>query len=135
MTNAKNLIKCMAILEDVVLRENAALEAIQVEVFMALQEEKLAAAVAYQEAIMVLSAAPLPVEMRQKLTAMQGHFTQLCTHNAKALDRMSRCVDRLAGKICEAAQVVITQESAKGYDAAGGRDAVRLVSMGQGEVA
>lgn len=135
MTRIKNL-------QGVYERETGALEAAQVEVFMAMQEEKLAALASYQEGMAALLerkdalAAGLTPAVRKQLNAMQQDFTRTTTRNMEALERMQRCVGRVSDKICALARADVMGRAPVGYGANGGQSpgALRTVSTGKGEV-
>lgn len=138
------LIQRVKVLQDIYERETGALEAAQVEVFMALQEEKLAAASAYQDAMKrlleqkaQLSGALAP-SLRAQLIVMQKDFAALTERNKQALERMQRCVARLSEKICALAKTEVMSSAPVGYGPCGGQSSaaasVRSVSTSEGEV-
>ncbi|HBH25928.1 MAG TPA: hypothetical protein DDX54_00775 [Rhodospirillaceae bacterium] len=123
-------------------KETGALEAAQVEVFMAMQEEKLAAVEAYQESMVALLAqreelaGALDPALRAALAETQIDFALLTQRNKEALARMQRCMARLADKICAMAKAEVRAASPVGYGQNGGSapGALRTVATSKGEV-
>jgi hypothetical protein len=130
----------VAALQSVYERETGALEAAQVETFMQLQADKLAAAAAYQAGMEALLARKAEVEgvldpaLRGQIAAMQATFAAVTRRNMEALERMQRSVTRLADKICAAARADVAGRGPVGYGPGGAAGGLKTVSTGHGEV-
>ena len=111
-------------LRAVYVRETDALVVADTKAFLALQEEKLEAARAYQETVQefltrkeeMKNVNPL---MKKQLEDMQSEFSSLAKKNMDALQSMQRSVERLGSTIRNAAKDSAQKERAVSYGEGG----------------
>ena len=111
-------------LRGVYIRETEALEKADTQSFFTLQDEKLSVARLYQKSIQELlirkeELKSTPLDMRQKLEAMQKDFSALTKNNMEALSRMQRSVDRLGNTLRNAAKDTAKKERVFSYGETG----------------
>lgn len=129
-------------LREVYVRENKALSSSDTAGFLALQEEKLAAARNYQHSVSGIlkereAYGSFNPVLKNRLQAMQTDFSGLMKTNMDMLERMRRCTERLGEMIMSAARDAAQRERAVNYGECGnlqGEDR-KSVSMGLNETA
>lgn len=122
--------------------ETEALENVDTNTFLSLQNEKLAKARAYQSGMEHLlnrkeemrTADPA---VRKKFEQMQTEFSALSRRNMEALGRMQRTMERLGGTLRKAAQDAAKKQRAVSYGANGilREDDRKQISLGVSETA
>jgi flagellar biosynthesis/type III secretory pathway chaperone len=127
-------------LKAVYAEENAALLAADTKLFIALQDRKIAIVRNYQSCAQQIitrreefkSASPA---VRRQLQAMQEDFSRLAAVNIKAIERVSKSVQRLGARIMRAARESVQKKSVN-YGATGNINKIeRAVSLGFSESA
>lgn len=125
----------------VYVEETLALKASDTPAFFALQDKKINAAQKYHESLSAFvtrkdDALAVHPDFKTLLRKKQAEFTEIADQNRDALDRMRRTVDRLGGRIMQAARDSAARESAS-YSAQGSMTPYRNkpVTMGLNESA
>jgi hypothetical protein len=127
-------------LKAVYAEENAALLAADTKLFIALQDRKIAIVRNYQACAQQIidrreefrNTSPA---VRRQLQAMQEDFSQLAAVNIKAIDRVSKSVQRLGARIMRAAREAVQKKSVN-YGSSGNINKIeRAVSLGFSESA
>ncbi len=127
-------------LRSIYVEENDALEAVDTEKFMSLQEKKINAARDYQNSVEQIihrkdefqNTSP---SLHEKLQKMQAEFTEITGKNLKNLDRMQKGLRRLNDRVMHAARRAVQSESVN-YGATGNINKnERSVSIGVNESA
>lgn len=118
------LIETIRQLKSIYERETEALENIDTEGFLAVQDEKLSAAQQYQAGIQTIIAHKNEMKnadavLKNELTRMQEQFTELSYKNMDALKRMQRTMDRLGQTIRNAAKNEAKKMQALSYSRRG----------------
>lgn len=111
-------------LHNVYILETAALEKIDTQAFLALQDEKAQKARQYQSNVEEMVSRKEEIrdvepDLKQKLEQMQRDFFQLTQKNMDALKRMQRTMDRLGGTLRKAAKEAAKKQRITGYSETG----------------
>lgn len=124
-------------------RETEALTGSDTKAFLSLQEEKLKAALLYQQSIEEIKARREEMRnvspmIKDQLRRMQSDFSDLAQKNREELNRMQRTIERLGNTIRSAAKDVALKKRATSYGETGQLDksnSKRSISMGVTETA
>ena len=100
--------------------ETDALKKSDTKTFMALQQNKLAAAHDYQSAMAQMIARKdelndLDPSMKDRLEKLHDNFSQISQENMKAIERMQRCTEKLGNTIRNAAIQSIQKDRGYSY--------------------
>ncbi len=127
-------------IKSIYLKENEILNASDTKSFVALQEDKIAAARRYQRGAEQLierreEFSGVESTVREKLEAMQKEFSVIAGQNLKSVDTLRRSAKRLNDRIMTLARETARKDSAH-YSAHGAlKTNDRLISMGINESA
>ncbi len=126
-------------LQDVYERETKSLLASDTRSFLAIQDEKLAAARQYQSSVEEIikrkeEMRDVPAAMKQQLRKMQEDFTSMAHTNLDSLSRMQRTVGRLGNTIRRAAQDVAREKRTYSYGDTGEIDNNHKKSISMGVI-
>lgn len=129
-------------LKDVYIRETRALEEADSKAFLAMQEEKFAAAQNYQDGIAQILARKDDMKnarpaLKTSLQKLQQEFTPLFERNLEALERMDKAMTRLGEKIRGVAMDEANKHRTLSYGESGHvtHDDRKMVSTGMIETA
>lgn len=121
-TNAalREVVTRMDALNDVFEQETEALNNIDNKTFIALQDQKLATAVEYQDCMTQIMARKNELKkadpmVKEKLKEMQARFQDIAKRNMEALERMNRCTERVGNTIRNAAIRAANKERGFSY--------------------
>ena len=138
----KEMIARIALLEDLYKNENNALERVDIDEFLALQDQKLSYAQSYQQGVKEIIARQgemrkVDPSLKRKLVAQQENFSQLAKTNMESLKRMQRTTDRLNNTIRDVAKSEVNKRQSYAYGESGQfhSNEKRLVSTGVSETA
>lgn len=122
--------------------ETQALENVDTNTFLSLQDEKIAKARLYQTGMEELLGRKEEIRkanpaVKQKFEQMQADFSALSRRNMEALSRMQRTMERLGGTLRRAAQDAAKKQRAVSYGSNGilRDDDGKQISMGISETA
>ena len=126
-------------LHQVYIKETDALNDSDTNGFLNLQEEKLTAAHHYQDHISQIiqrkdEMRNLDPSMRRKLQNMHDELSRLGQKNARALERMKKGVDRLAGTLRNAAKSAAEKSQGQHYGATGHIKKTRNKALSTGSI-
>lgn len=137
-----DMIETVRKLQSVYERETDALENVDTQGFLAVQEEKLNSAKEYQTGIEAIMAHKNEMRLadlglKKELERMQERFTELSFKNMDALKRMQRTMERLGTTIRRAAKDEAKKQRAFSYGANGimKDDSKKQISLGLSETA
>jgi hypothetical protein len=138
----RDMIAAVESLKSVYVRENAALESADTNIFMALQQEKLNAAQKYQSMARELmnrkdEMKSASLVLKQRLLEIERDFAGYAEKNLDFIARMQRSTERLGGMIMDAAKEALKKTRAVAYGDNGimRSDERRIVSTGMIETA
>ncbi|MBI1300141.1 MAG: hypothetical protein GC137_00645 [Alphaproteobacteria bacterium] len=121
-TNAalREVVTRMSVLNDVFEEETKALNNIDNDTFIALQDKKLAVAIEYQDCITQIMGRKNEIKradpaLRERLKEMQAKFQDISKRNMEALERMHRCTERVGNTIRNAAVKAANKERGYSY--------------------
>lgn len=123
-------------------RETEALENVDTNTFLSLQDQKIARARAYQASMEDLLSRKEEIRkanpvVKKRFEQMQTDFSTLSRRNMEALSRMQRTMERLGGTLRRAAQDAAKKQRAVSYGANGilMEDDRKQISLGLSETA
>lgn len=123
-------------------QETQALQALDTQAFLALQDAKQRSAHAYQSHVneMIMRKEDMQKAdpaLKQQLERMRNDFAELSRLNMEALDRMQRTMDRLSMTIRSAAKDAAQKHSAYSYSETGmlQMNNKKCISLGDSETA
>lgn len=126
-------------LQGIYLRENDALDKADTDGFLGLQEEKLTAAHHYQDHISQIikrrdEMQSLDPSVRRKLENMHSELSEAGMKNMRAIERMKKGLDRLAGTLRDAAKKEAEKQNGQHYGATGHIRKTRNKALSTGSI-
>ena len=129
-------------MRSVYIEENEALDNVDTQAFMALQDRKFETARRYQHSVEQILARKDEIrrvdpDLKRRLKSMQSDFSRLAEKNKESLKRMQRTMQRLNETIRSAAKEAVNKKQATSYGECGRLQNTenRVVSTGVSETA
>lgn len=135
----QEMMETISNLQKVYIKETEALEKSDTDSFLNLQEEKLTAAHYYQDHISQIiqrrdEMRGLDPSLRRKLENMHTELSETGIKNMRAIERMKRGLDRLAGTLRDAAKKEAEKKQGLHYGATGHIRKARNKALSTGSI-